>query len=325
MPRARTRGSTGPAATADDPSVGIGRYRGQRLEEHEMEPSKPIKVAPWRDKLHEIIFEADTKAGKAFDVILIGTILASVVAVMLSTIPEQSNDYYAALLVVEWIFTGLFTIEYIVRIIIVRRRLRYIFSFYGIVDLLSILPMFLAILLTGADTLLVIRTIRLLRIFRVFKLARYLSEASALKEALYVSRHKIAVFLTTVLITVLIASAIMHVVETEDGNEDFNSLPNAMYWAIITMSTVGYGDITPGTPVGKLTTAVLVLVGYSLIIVPTGILTAEIASRPLGRVSTISCAHCLAEGHDTDAKFCKRCGLPLHEPPDDSDQPAQPE
>ncbi|MFG0314697.1 MAG: ion transporter, partial [Phycisphaerales bacterium] len=261
----------------------------------------------WRDRLHEIIFEADTREGKVFDVALIVAILLSVAVVVLSTLPSaESEPLRTWFYTLEWVFTGLFTAEYVLRLLIVRRPWNYATSFYGIIDLLSILPAFLGLIIPGGERLLVVRTLRLLRIFRVFKLARYLSEATALREAVYVSRHKVAVFMGTVLIVVLIASAMMHVVEGGAGNEAFDSIPGAMYWAVITMTTVGYGDVIPVTVVGKITTAALVLVGYSLIIVPTGILSAEI-SESRKRVTTQACPHCMAEGHDRDARYCKRC------------------
>lgn len=274
--------------------------------------------APWRARLHEIIFEADTRAGKVFDVALIIAILASVAIVVVSTLPaaraEPWNDIFLTL---EWIFTALFTAEYILRLIVVRRPLRYARSFFGVIDLLAILPAFLGLLIPGGERLLVVRTLRLLRVFRVFKLARYLSEATALRRALILSRHKIAVFLATVLIVVLIASAIMHIVEGNAGNTAFDSMPSAMYWAIITMTTVGYGDITPATSLGKLVTAILVLVGYSLIIIPTGILSAEMASAVRREPTTRACPSCMAEGHDANAIYCNRCGQlldPEHTP-----------
>jgi voltage-gated potassium channel len=273
----------------------------------------PPQVAPWRDRLHEIIFEADTPTGKLFDVALIIAIFASVAVVVLSTLPAAGAEPYRSwFLILEWVFTAFFTIEYVLRLIIVRRPLRYATSFYGIIDLLSILPAFIGLVVPGGERLLVVRTLRLLRIFRVFKLTRYLSEAAALREALYISRHKIAVFITTVLIVILIASALMHVVEGNEGNTSFDSMPSAMYWAIITMTTVGYGDVVPITVIGKATTAVLVLLGYSLIIVPTGILTAEIAGNQPGGVNTQSCSNCMQGDHDSDAQFCKRCGQALH-------------
>jgi voltage-gated potassium channel len=271
----------------------------------------PPRVAPWRDKLYVIIFEADTKMGKAFDVGLIIAIFASVLVVVLSTLPSADLEPYRSIfLALEWVFTALFSAEYILRLIIVRRPVRYARSFFGVIDLLSILPAFIGLIVPGGERLLVVRTLRLLRIFRVFKLARYLSEASALRDALYVSRHKVAVFMTTVLIVVLIASALMHVVEGNAGNDDFESMPSAMYWAIITMTTVGYGDVVPITVVGKMTTTLLVLVGYSLIIIPTGILTAEIAGGGDNAQSAgfRSCSSCSALGHDPDAVYCKHCG-----------------
>lgn len=271
----------------------------------------PPKFAPWRDRLHEIIFEADTKAGKAFDVALIIAIFLSVAVVVLSTLPSAASEPYRSVFyALEWVFTILFTAEYILRLIVVRRPWRYATSFFGVIDLLSILPAFLSILLPGSERLMVVRTLRLLRIFRVFKLTRYLSEASALREAFYISRHKIAVFMTTVLIVILIASSLMHVVEGSAQNEAFDSIPDSMYWAIITMTTVGYGDVIPVTVVGKITTTLLVLVGYSLIIVPTGILSAEITDSRR-KVTTRACGTCMAEGHDADARFCKKCGAVL--------------
>jgi len=277
-----------------------------------MSDSSPADRRDWRDRLHEVVFEADTRAGKAFDVWLIVAILASIAVVVLSTLPSAREEpQWSLYLWLEWGFTALFTLEYLVRLLIVRRPMRYALSFYGIVDLLAILPAFIGLVVPGGERLLVIRTLRLLRIFRVLKLTRYLSEATALREALIDSRHKIAVFLSTVLIVVLIASALMHIVEGNAGNEAFDSMPGAMYWAIITMTTVGYGDVTPVTAVGKLTTAALVLVGYSLIIIPTGIISAEITTSGTRRVTTRACPSCMAEGHDRDAVYCKRCGKKL--------------
>lgn len=282
-----------------------------------MNENQQYEQAAWKKAVHEIIFEADTKLGKAFDVSLIVLIFLSVIVVILSTLDSAEQDPLKTIFyTLEWIFTILFSIEYILRLLIVRKPLRYATSFFGIIDLLSILPAFVGILLpgSGSERLMIVRTLRLLRIFRVFKLARYLSEASALREAFYISRHKIAVFMTTVLIVILIASAFMHVVESSNGNTDFESMPSVMYWAIITMTTVGYGDIIPITVVGKMTTAALVLVGYSLIIVPTGILSAEIAgaAKAGSKISTRSCPSCTAQGHDKDAEFCKKCGEPLN-------------
>ncbi|MDF1810444.1 MAG: ion transporter [Phycisphaerales bacterium] len=281
-----------------------------------MNQDQQYEQAAWKKVVHEIIFEADTKLGKAFDVGLIILIFLSVIVVILSTLESaEEKPFITIFYTLEWIFTILFTIEYILRLMVVRKPLRYATSFFGIIDLLSILPAFIGVLLpgSGSERLMIVRTLRLLRIFRVFKLARYLSEATALREAFFISRHKIAVFMTTVMIVILIASALMHVVESSAGNEDFESMPSAMYWAIITMTTVGYGDIIPITVVGKATTAALVLVGYSMIIVPTGILSAEIAgaTKSGSAISTRSCPSCTAQGHDKDAEFCKKCGEPL--------------
>jgi len=275
--------------------------------------SSPPVVASWRDRLHSIIFEADTPSGKAFDIGLMIAICASVVVVVLSTLPSAAEEpYRTTFLALEWVFTALFTVEYLLRMVIVRRPWRYAVSFFGIIDLLSILPAFIGLIVPGGERLLVVRTLRLLRIFRVFKLARYLNEAAALKQALLISRHKVAVFIITVLIVVLIFSALMHIVEGNAGNEAFDSMPSAMYWAIITMTTVGYGDITPITAIGKIITAALVLVGYSLIIIPTGILTAEMAGFGRKAITTRACRSCMLEGHDSDADFCKRCGERLN-------------
>ncbi|MEM1353719.1 MAG: ion transporter [Planctomycetota bacterium] len=265
----------------------------------------------WRNRLHEIIFEADDPVGKAFDIVLMVAILLSVVAVMLDSVAGINQRYHTYLMVVEWCFTILFTIEYILRLICVRRPIRYARSFFGVVDLLSILPTYLSILIPGAHELMVIRTFRLLRVFRVFKLMRYLGEADALKAALYASRHKIAVFMTTVLIIVTVMGALMHLIEgVYEGNPQFSSLPQAMYWAIVTMTTVGYGDITPTTAIGKFLSAAMMIIGYSLIIVPTGIISAEMASgrKPREMATTQHCPHCGKYGHEADAVFCKFCG-----------------
>ncbi len=265
-----------------------------------------------RERIHEIIFESDTPAGKWFDIALIVAILLSVFVVIVATLPEiRGTLWEGRLYAAEWVFTGLFTVEYILRLAVVKRPWRYAVSFFGVVDLLAILPAFIGLIVPGGERLLVVRTLRLLRVFRVLKLTRYLSEATTLKRALILSRHKIIVFVVTVMIVVLISASVMHVVESEAENEAFDSLPSAMYWAVITMTTVGYGDITPQTGFGKLVTAALVLVGYSMIIVPTGILSAEIAQQKRTRVSGQSCPNCMSEDHDADAVFSKKCGHSL--------------
>lgn len=265
-------------------------------------------LKPWQRRLHDIIFEAETPTGKLFDVLLLVAILASVLAVILESVPSiASNEkYYLILRISEWAFTVLFTVEYVLRILCVHRPLRYVFSFFGIVDLLAILPSYISLLVPGSQELLVIRGLRLLRVFRIFKLGRYLGEAEALREGLIASRAKITVFLTTVLISVTIMGALMHLVEGPDAG--FHSIPEGIYWAIVTMTTVGFGDITPLTPLGKFIASIMMVFGYSLIIVPTGIISAEIAGGRNRHHNTETCPHCMKVGHDKKAKYCDRCG-----------------
>lgn len=275
----------------------------------------PTPFAPWRARLHEIIFEADDRKGKLFDTVLIIAILASVVVVILDSVQTMPAWTDTLFLVLEWFFTILFTVEYVLRIISVRKPWRYIFSFYGIVDLLSILPTYLGLFIPNAHELMVIRMLRLLRIFRVFKLVRFLGEADALSRAFISSRHKIAVFLTAVLIIITIMAALMHVIEYNAGNKGFSSLPQSMYWAVVTMTTVGYGDITPITVVGKFLSATMMLIGYSMIIVPAGILSGEIAAeaqRHAKRSTTQHCPSCSRDSHEYDAVYCKYCGEHLN-------------
>ncbi|MHC5113785.1 MAG: ion transporter [Planctomycetota bacterium] len=273
---------------------------------------QPSEIAPWRARAHEIIFEADTRWGAIFDYGLLLAILASVACVMLESVKSIRLEYETPLLVAEWIFTILFTIEYVLRILSVRRPIYYVTSFFGVVDLLAILPTYLGLLpfVGDAHSLLVIRALRLLRIFRIFKLARYLSEAKALRRAIWASRAKVTVFLVAVLIVVVIMGAAMHLVEG-NVNPAFSSIPESMYWAIVTMTTVGYGDITPVSAIGKFLAALIMVLGYSFIIIPTGIISAEMAQAALTRVSTQACPHCSREGHSPDATYCKYCGEKL--------------
>ncbi len=267
--------------------------------------------AAWRERTHEIIFEADTRAGKLFDVALLIAILLSVLAVMLDSVYPARTE----LRVIEWVFTILFSIEYILRLSCVGKPHRYALSFFGVVDLLAILPTYIALFVdpeSGAQALLVIRALRLLRVFRVLKLARYLSEAKALRRALWVARAKIAVFLTTILIVVAILGSAMYIIEGDpDEVTGFDSIPQSMYWAVVTMTTVGYGDVTPQTAWGKVVTVVITLIGYTMIIVPTGIISAELARPHMRQVSTQACRECSREGHEIDAKHCKFCGAEL--------------
>jgi voltage-gated potassium channel len=268
-------------------------------------------LAPWRERLRVVIFEADTPTGKAFDVGLLVAILASVVAVMLDSVAPIRAEYGRALHVAEWVFTLLFTLEYALRLVCVPIPWHYARSFFGVVDLLAILPTYLSLLLPGAEHMLVIRGLRLLRIFRVFKLGRFLGEASILRRALADSRHKVTVFLGTIAILVTILGTAMYLIEGEENG--FTSIPTAVYWAVVTMTTVGYGDIAPHTVAGKLLATIVMILGYSIIAVPTGIVTAEIVEAAVAarKVTTRSCAQCLAEGHDADARFCKACGASL--------------
>ena len=275
-------------------------------------PAPPKRVdqatAGWRTKLHEIIFEADTPAGKFFDLLLILSILLSVLAVMLDSITAIREDYGNWLLAAEWGFTLLFTIEYALRLSCVGRPLKYAVSFYGIVDLLSILPTYLILLLPGSRYLLVIRILRVLRIFRILKLATYVSEANILIRSLKASSRKISIFLYSVLTMVVIIGSLMYLVEGEANG--FTSIPRSIYWAIVTLTTVGYGDISPQTDLGQILASGVMILGYSIIAVPTGIVSAEM-SKSIRLVSTQSCPECSAEGHDQDAAYCKFCGEKL--------------
>jgi len=272
----------------------------------------PIARAPWREKCYEIIFDAGTNAGRAFDIILLAAILLSVVVVSLETV-EEFDKYDYVFKTIEWVLTALFTIEYVLRLLCVYRVARYTTSFFGVVDLFSILPTYLTLFDLGTRSLVVIRAFRLLRAFRIFKLARMLSEASMMRQAIWDARGKIVVFLATVLIVVTVSGVAMYVIEnTFPSSEEaskFTSVPQAMYWAIVTMTTVGYGDVVPQTALGKLLAALLIMVGYSLIIVPTGFVSAEMGNARLRRtVSTQVCPHCMAKGHENDAVHCRFCG-----------------
>ena len=264
---------------------------------------------PWRAKLHEVIFEADTYAGRAFDIALIACICLSVLAVMLDSVASLHARWGDELLMVEWVFTILFTIEYVLRLLAVRRPLRYVLSFYGVVDLLAILPTYASVILPGSQYLLVIRILRVLRIFRVLKLATYLTEARMLTAAMRRSGRKITVFLFTVSTLVIVLGALMYVIEGEESG--FVSIPESIYWAIVTLTTVGYGDISPITPLGKAVASLVMICGYGIIAVPTGIVTVEMSRAASGQVSTQACRHCGGEGHDVDAVFCKYCGEKL--------------
>lgn len=264
----------------------------------------------WQHRLHEIIYETETSAGKAFDVTLLILIFASIIVVMLDSINKWhilNGDLFSAM---EWGFTILFTIEYILRLICIKRPWRYVFSFLGLIDLLSIVPSYLSIFFAGAQSLLVLRALRLLRIFRIFKLSHFLSEMQFLSGAIKGSLRKISIFMLVVITLVIIMGSIMYLIES--GQNGFSSIPDSIYWAIVTITTVGYGDISPATAAGKFVASIIMLMGYAIIAVPTGILTTEmaIAMRKKDTLA-VACLSCGREGHDTNAEFCKFCGEKL--------------
>ena len=261
-----------------------------------------------RARAAEVIFGHDTRAGKAFDVALILAILASVCVVMLETVPSVHADLGPVLRAAEWFFTILFTLEYAARLWCAPRPGRYARSFFGVVDLVSILPTYLSLLLPGAQALLVVRSLRLLRVFRVLKLGEYTSEASSLRHALARSRQKITVFLAVVLTLVLVLGSLMYLVEGPANG--FTSIPRSVYWAIVTLTTVGYGDITPHTVAGQVLASVVMILGYGIIAVPTGIVTVELG-RGSGASPARGCRRCGLAGHEVDARYCRRCGEAL--------------
>ena len=262
-----------------------------------------------KERLHEIIFEADTRAGKAFDVVLILAITVSVTTVLLESVGGYRARWGTTFQGVEWFFTGLFTAEYLLRLLCVGRPLAYATSFFGAVDLLAILPTYVGIFLPGGHYLLSIRVLRLLRIFRVFKLTAYLGEAQLLTGALLASRRKIGVFLFAVGTIVVVIGALIYVVEGERSG--FTDIPTGIYWAIVTLTTVGYGDLSPQSPAGKALASLVMVLGFGIIAVPTGIVTSELTRASGREVTTQACLQCAAEGHDADAVHCKYCGAPL--------------
>ena len=274
----------------------------------------------WRLRLYIVIFEADTRAGRLFDLVLIGCILASVAAVVLDSMTTVSARHGRWLGAVEWFFTLAFTIEYIARLACVRRPWRYARSAFGVIDLLAILPTYLALLVPGLSALIDVRVLRLLRIFRVLKLGAYVAEFVALGQALTASRRKILVFLSFVLLVVLVMGTLMYVVEGPENG--FTSIPVGVYWAITTMTTVGFGDITPHTDLGRVIASVMMLLGWGTLAVPTGIVGAEFTAQRLRPTTTRTCHECLSEGHLPGARFCRDCGAKL--PPWQRDETATP-
>jgi voltage-gated potassium channel len=269
---------------------------------------KERPVAGWRNSLHEIVFEAETPSGKAFDIALICLIIFSVLIVLMESVRSVRESYGEILFVIEWILTILFSIEYLLRLISVKRPLRYALSFYGLVDLMAIFPTYISLLFPGTQYLLTIRILRLLRIFRILKLTEYITEARVITTALKASRRKISVFLLAVLSLVIVIGSLMYVIEGEENG--FTDIPTSIYWAIVTLTTVGYGDLSPKTALGKILASIVMILGYGIIAVPTGIVTAEL-TRSVKSASTQVCPECHAEGHDADATHCKYCGTLL--------------
>ena len=264
----------------------------------------------WRERWYTIIFEADTREGRLFDVTLLIAIVTSVLVVVLDSIPSLQRVAGTGFTVLEWMFTLLFTVEYAMRIMVVRRPLRYVFSFFGIIDFISIIPTWLAIFSPDLAFLIDVRLLRLLRVFRILKLTIYFEEAQILYRALANSRRKIFVFLGTVFIITVILGTLMYVVE--GPQHGFHSIPLSMYWAVVTLTTTGFGDMVPKTPLGQFITSLAILLGYGIIAFPTGIVGAELAANLMKRpLTTRTCAQCLTEGHDPDADFCKHCGAAL--------------
>lgn len=267
------------------------------------------RTASWRSRIHEVIFGTETPAGKTFDVLLIVSIFLSIIVVMLDSVTAINAAYGRQLFLLEWFFTLLFTIEYLLRLSCSARPWRYVVSFFGIIDLLAILPNYLSLLVPGAEIFLVIRSLRVLRIFRILKLVQFVGEANLLLKSLKASLHKITVFLFAVLCLVIIFGSLIYVIEGEANG--FTSIPKSIYWAIVTMTTVGYGDISPKTAFGQTLAALIMIIGYSIIAVPTGIVTADITQRLKKKSSNRPCPECGAGSHDGDAEYCKFCGASL--------------
>jgi voltage-gated potassium channel len=270
--------------------------------------AKPA-IQGWRFRLHEIIFEADTPTGKMFDIFLLVTIVMSIIVVMLDSVGSVRSRHGQALIILEWTFTILFSAEYVLRLLCVGKPWLYAKSFYGIIDLLAVIPTYISVFIPGSRYLLVIRALRMLRIFRVLKVVQYVNASTVLTAALKASRQKITVFLFTVLNIVIIMGSLMYLVEGPQNG--FTSIPLSVYWCIVTLTTVGYGDISPQTGIGQMIAAIIMIMGYGIIAVPTGIVSAEMMRSREPVVSTQSCPQCSSEGHSQNAKYCKDCGAKL--------------
>ena len=269
------------------------------------------KSSDWRFRLHEIIYESNTPAGKAFDVALLIAIFTSIIVVMLDSVKSLHQSYGALFRGLEWFYTAIFTVEYALRVISIKKPWRYVFSLLGIVDLIALIPTYLGFFFAGAQSLLVFRALRLLRVFRIFKLGEFLTEINYLTTALRGSLRKISIFLLTVLTLTVILGSIMYLVEQKENG--FSNIPESIYWAIVTITTVGYGDIAPITPMGKFVASIVMLIGYGIIAVPTGIITHDIALAARHKKDLPeACPSCSREGHESNALFCKFCGSSLY-------------
>lgn len=271
---------------------------------------RPFRFKQLRHAIHVVMDGTDTPMGKLFDLVLLVAILASVAVVMLDSVLRFHIQYETEFYYIEWFFTGLFTIEYILRLYAAPNRLRYMFSFYGIVDFLSIIPTYLSLFVMGVQTLLVVRFLRILRIFRILRMADYMQQAGFLAMALRSSKQKIIVFFVSVLVLVTIFGSVVYVVEGAENG--FTSIPVSIYWAIVTLTTVGYGDISPKTPLGQAIASMVMIMGYSIIAVPTGLFTAELNKAMRPQLQPVSCPNCGKFGHAMGANFCDRCGYDLH-------------
>jgi voltage-gated potassium channel len=269
------------------------------------------ELSGWRLRWYEIVFESDTPAGKLFDVALLVCILLSILIVIVESVPAIHDQWRTYLVAAEWLFTVFFTLEFILRLTVVLDKRKYVFSFFGLIDLLSILPTYLALFIPGTQSLLVIRSFRLLRIFRIFKLVKFVGEGQNLMYALRASRYKIIVFLLTISTSVIVTGTLMFIIEGPE--HEFTSIPKSIYWAIVTMTTVGYGDIAPQTPLGQAIASLIMIMGYGIIAVPTGIVTSEMMHlKEIQKITSKVCPHCLKEGHDPDASYCKYCSGKLN-------------
>ncbi|MEZ6141173.1 MAG: ion transporter [Zavarzinella sp.] len=285
-----------------------------------MNISEERPTTPVRAKLYDIIFLADTRAGRWFDLLLIWGILFSVGLVILDSVPRYHRVYGKEIILLEWVFTVIFTIEYLLRLYSVRHPRHYVFSYFGVVDLISIAPMYVGLFVPTAHGFMIIRMLRVLRIFRILKLTQYLRESKTLADALIASRRKIGVFLFVVLVLLTITGSLMYLIEGEENG--FTDIPTSIYWSIVTMTTVGYGDISPQTSLGRFAASLVMILGYSVIAVPTGIVTAELShSQTTGR---FTCSRCANHRNDNDARFCKLCGNCLFEPKDPPPNPTPP-